>query len=58
MSTRRIGSIGLVAAGAVGGILISLGITAVAQRGEPLPLRELQQFANVFAAIKNTYVEL
>ena len=57
MSTRRIGSIGLVAAGAVGGILISLGITAVAQRGEPLPLRELQQFANVFAAIKNTYVE-
>ena len=41
----------------MGGILISLGITAVAQRGEPLPLRELQQFANVFAAIKNTYVE-
>ena len=57
MGTRRFGSIGLVAAGAVGGILVSLGITAAAQRGEPLPLRELQQFANVFAAIKNTYVE-
>ncbi len=57
MSTRRFRGIGLLAAGAVGGVLISLGLTALAQRGEPLPLRELQQFANVFSAIKNTYVE-
>ncbi len=57
MGTRRIGSLGLVVLGAVGGILISLGITAAAQRGEPLPLKELQQFANVFAAIKSSYVE-
>ncbi|MCX5590154.1 S41 family peptidase [Alcaligenes endophyticus] len=57
MSTRRFRGIGLLTAGALGGVLISLGLTALAQRGEPLPLRELQQFANVFSAIKNTYVE-
>lgn len=57
MSTRRFGKFGLVIAGALGGVLISLGITAVAQRGEPLPLKDLQQFANVFAAIKSSYVE-
>ena len=57
MSTRRFGGFGLVVAGALGGVLISLGITAAAQRGDPLPLKELQQFANVFAAIKSSYVE-
>src|SRR5690606_9830978 len=57
MSARRFGGFGLVVAGALGGVLISLGITAAAQRGEPLPLKELQQFANVFAAIKGSYVE-
>ncbi|NLC35087.1 MAG: S41 family peptidase [Alcaligenaceae bacterium] len=57
MGTRRVRSLGLVLAGAVGGLLLSVGISAVAQRGEPLPLKELQQFANVFAAIKASYVE-
>ncbi|RTZ43134.1 S41 family peptidase [Candidimonas sp. SYP-B2681] len=57
MSTRRFSGLGLVVVGAVGGVLVSLGITAAAQRGEPLPLKELQQFANVFAAIKSSYVE-
>lgn len=57
MSTRRVRNLGLVLVGAVGGILLSVGISAVAQRGEPLPLKELQQFANVFAAIKASYVE-
>ena len=57
MSTRRFSRIGLVAVGAIGGILISIGISAVAQRGEALPLKDLQQFANVFSAIKNSYVE-
>lgn len=57
MSTRRFGSFGLIVVGALGGVLVSLAITAVAQRGEALPLRDLQQFANVFAAIKNSYVE-
>ncbi len=57
MSTRNFSRLILVLAGALGGVLISLGITAVAQRGDPLPLRDLQQFANVFSAIKNSYVE-
>ncbi len=57
MGTRRIGSFSLVIIGALGGVLLSLGISALAQRSEPLPLRELQQFANVFAAIKASYVE-
>lgn len=57
MSTRKFGRFGLVMMGAIGGVLVSLGISAVAQRGESLPLRELQQFANVFSAIKSSYVE-
>ncbi|HLS51951.1 MAG TPA: S41 family peptidase [Burkholderiaceae bacterium] len=57
MSTRRLRSFGLVFMGALGGVLLSLGISAVAQKPEPLPLKELQQFANVFAAIKASYVE-
>jgi carboxyl-terminal processing protease len=57
MSTRRFSSFGLVFLGAVAGVLLSLGISAAAQRDGPLPLKELQQFANVFAAIKSSYVE-
>lgn len=57
MSARRFGGFGLVLIGALGGLLVSLAITAVAQRGDPLPLRDLQQFANVYAAIKSSYVE-
>ncbi len=51
--------LGLLSAGAVAGVLISLGLTAVAQR-EPaatLPLDELRQFTDVFGAIKANYVE-
>lgn len=57
MGTRKFRSLGLVSAGLVAGIALSLGITAVAQRGTPLPLDELRQFSSVFAAIKNNYVE-
>ena len=57
MSTRKLRNIGLVSLGLVAGIMLSLGISAVAQRGSPLPLDELRQFSNVFAAIKNNYVE-
>ena len=57
MSTRRLNRMGLILLGGVGGVLASMAISAVAQRGEPLPLRELQQFANVYSAIKNSYVE-
>lgn len=51
--------VSLIAAGAVAGILISLGITAVAQREvrSPLPVDELRQFTDVFGAIKANYVE-
>jgi carboxyl-terminal processing protease len=57
MSTRKIRSIGLVSVGVIAGVLLSLGLSAVAQRGSPLPLDELRQFSSVFSAIKNNYVE-
>jgi carboxyl-terminal processing protease len=55
----RLKHIGLISVGAIAGILISLGITAVAQREPrvPLPLEELRQFSDVFGAIKANYVE-
>ncbi len=50
---------GLISIGAVAGVLISLGLSAVAQREErvPLPLDELRQLSDVFGAIKANYVE-
>ncbi|WP_416232901.1 S41 family peptidase [Castellaniella sp.] len=57
MGMRKNRSLGWIAAGFLGGILVSLGITAAAQKGEPLPLKSLQQFANVYGAIKSSYVE-
>ncbi|VCU70522.1 Carboxy-terminal processing protease CtpB precursor [Pigmentiphaga humi] len=58
-SKSKVRSIGLVGVGVVAGIMVSLGITAVAQRETrgPLPLEEIRQFSNVFATIKNNYVE-
>ncbi|WP_459616019.1 S41 family peptidase [Bordetella sp. 2513F-2] len=56
-STRKFRGFGLVAIGAIAGILLSVGVSAVAQRGSPLPLDELRQLSNVFAAIKENYVE-
>jgi carboxyl-terminal processing protease len=51
--------VGLISVGAVAGVLVSLGITAVAQRDarSPLPLDDLRQFTDVFGAIKANYVE-
>ncbi|HUH41125.1 MAG TPA: S41 family peptidase, partial [Castellaniella sp.] len=57
MGTRKVRSLSWIVVGFLGGILVSLGISAVAQRGEPLPLKGLQQFANVYGAIKSSYVE-
>jgi carboxyl-terminal processing protease len=57
MGPRKFRSLGLVAIGVVAGVLLSVGITALAQRGSPLPLDELRQLSNVFAAVKNNYVE-
>jgi carboxyl-terminal processing protease len=52
-------SVGLIALGGVGGVLISLGLTAVAQRDirGPLPLEEIRSFTDVFGAVKSNYVE-
>ncbi len=51
--------LGLLSAGAIAGVLISLGLTAAAQRDQlsALPLDELRQFSDVFGAIKANYVE-
>ncbi len=51
--------LGLLSAGVIAGVLISLGLTAVAQRETrtTLPLEELRQFTDVFGAIKANYVE-
>lgn len=58
MSSRKLRTVGLLCTGLVAGLLLSVGISAVAQRASaPLPLDELRQFSNVFAAIKNNYVE-
>jgi carboxyl-terminal processing protease len=50
---------GLLGVGALAGALVSLGITAMAQRDSRaiLPLDELRQFSDVFGAIKAYYVE-
>ncbi|HRO60676.1 MAG TPA: S41 family peptidase [Burkholderiaceae bacterium] len=51
--------LGLISIGAIAGILVSIGLTAVAQRETrtTLPLDELRQFTDVFGAIKSNYVE-
>jgi carboxyl-terminal processing protease len=52
-------SISLIGAGALGGVFISLGLTALAQRADrgPLPLEEIRAFTDVFGAVKANYVE-
>jgi carboxyl-terminal processing protease len=53
------GKVGLVAAGVVGGVCISLGLTALAQRGPtgPLPIEDIRAITDVFDAVKRNYVE-
>ncbi len=55
----KLKSLGLVLAGGFAGILVSVGLSAVAQRSQRavLPLEELRQFSDVFGAIKANYVE-
>ncbi|MGC1440348.1 MAG: PDZ domain-containing protein, partial [Burkholderiaceae bacterium] len=50
---------GLISIGAIAGVLVSVGITAVAEkdRRTTLPLSELRQFTDVFGAIQANYVE-
>ncbi|HEY9381478.1 MAG TPA: S41 family peptidase [Burkholderiales bacterium] len=52
--------VGLVVLGVVAGVLLSLNLSAIAQRDSakyPLPVEELRAFAEVFGAIKAGYVE-
>ncbi len=55
----RIRTIGLIALGAVAGVLLSLNFQAIADRAArgPLPVEELRAFTEVFGAIKQNYVE-
>ena len=50
---------GLIALGAVLGVMISLNLSAVAQRDNPgpLPVEELRAFTEVFGRVKSDYVE-
>jgi carboxyl-terminal processing protease len=58
---KSLKNIGLIATGVLAGVLLSLGITAAAQRAgdarAPLPIDEIRQFTDVFGAIKSSYVE-
>jgi carboxyl-terminal processing protease len=55
----RLRNIGLIAVGAVAGVLISLNFQAIADRATrtSLPIEELRAFTEVFGAIKTNYVE-
>ena len=55
----RLRNLGLIAVGAVAGVLISLNFQAVADRATrtTLPIEELRAFTEVFGAIKTNYVE-
>jgi carboxyl-terminal processing protease len=55
----KLQQLGLIFIGLVGGILVSVHFSAVAQKDAqaPLPIEELRSFADVFNAIKQGYVE-
>jgi carboxyl-terminal processing protease len=55
----RLRNLGLIAVGAVAGVLISLNFQAIADRAtrSTLPIEELRAFTEVFGAIKTNYVE-
>src|SRR5262247_1089829 len=55
----RLRNLGLIALGAVAGVLVSLNFQAIADRTTrtSLPLEELRAFTEVFGAIKTNYVE-
>lgn len=55
----RIEKIGLIGLGLIAGVLISLQLSAIADKdsAEPLPIEELRAFSEVFGRIKSDYVE-
>ncbi len=57
---RRLEKIGLVGIGLIAGVSLSLHFAAMAEKeipATPLPVEELRAFTEVFAHIKNSYVE-
>ena len=56
--TSKVSKLGLVSLGLVGGILVSLQLSAIADRSAaPLPIDELRSFTEVYGRVKNDYVE-
>ena len=58
--SSRAEKFGLVGLGLVAGVLISLNLSAIADKGTEattLPIEELRSFSDVFGRIKNDYVE-
>ena len=55
----RIEKFGLIGLGLIAGVLISLQLSAIADKEtpEPLPIEELRAFSEVFGRIKSDYVE-
>jgi len=54
----KLSRVGLISLGLVGGILISLQLSAIADRSAaPLPIDELRSFTEVYGRVKNDYVE-
>jgi carboxyl-terminal processing protease len=56
---NKLNQFGLIAVGVLIGVLVSLNLSAVAQKGgtAPLPIEELRTFTEVFGRIKTDYVE-
>jgi carboxyl-terminal processing protease len=57
VAATSVKKIALIGAGALGGALISFGLSAVAQRSPKVPMSEIQQLSDVFGLIKTYYVE-
>lgn len=56
--TSKVSKLGLVSLGLLGGILVSLQLSAIADRSAaPLPIDELRSFTEVYGRVKNDYVE-
>ncbi|HBZ19082.1 MAG TPA: peptidase S41, partial [Betaproteobacteria bacterium] len=54
----KLNKIGLMSIGLVGGFLVSLQFSAIADRSAaPLPIDELRAFTEVYGRVKNDYVE-
>ena len=59
MPNSKLKQTGLVLAGVVAGIMLSLNFSAVADKlgSQPLPIEDMRAFAEVFSVIKRDYVE-